>query len=147
MTYASDTQNLLDQRLKTTGWQIVQTVVLGALAAVLALFGQVCLVRARPLFPFLDQNFDAWEGGYTLVLLAIGVVWVVAMLQRVSFFQECLERLRSQRRLDEQYALRAEKAEQARLAREAARAEAEAADALPNRLKYHKTARGNKFDY
>ena len=76
MTYASDTQTLLEQRLKATGWQIAQTVVLGAMAAVLSLFGQVCLVRARPLFPFLDQNFDAWEGGYTLVLLALSLIHI-----------------------------------------------------------------------
>lgn len=145
MTYASDIQTLLDQRLKATGWQIAQTVVLGLLAACLALFGQVCLARARPIFPFIDQNYEAWQGGYTLVLIMIGIVWVVAMLQKISFFQDCLERLRSQRRLDEQYALRAQQAEEARLAREAAKHAREAEAARPSRV--NRAARSNKFDY
>lgn len=157
MTYASNIQTLLDQRLKTTGWHIAQTVVLGLLAACLALFGQVCLVRARPIFPFIDQNYQAWQGGYTLVLIVIGVVWVVAMLQKISFFQDCLERLRSQRRLDEQYALRAELAEQARQEKLAAKQAREAAAARPFRSSSSSSSsssastssntRSNKFDY
>eukprot|EP01032_Pedospumella_encystans_P026893 gene26893-30405_t len=150
MNYASDTQTMLDQRLKTTGWQIAQTVVLGLLAGCLSLFGQVCLERARPIFPALDQNFAAWQSGYTVVLMVIGIVWLVAMLQRISFFQDCLERLRSQRRLDEQYAVRRQQAEQARLAREAEKAakaarEAEADAARAARI--GKNARSTKFDY
>jgi hypothetical protein len=147
MTYASDTQDLLDQRVKTTGWQIAQTVALGLMAACLALFGQACLARARPLFPFIDQNYAAWQSGYTLALLAIGVVWVVAMLQKISFFQDCVQRLRIQQRLDEQYAVRAQKAEAARLEKQAAHAEAVVAKALPLAARPDKTARSNKFDY
>lgn len=147
MTYASDTQALLDQRLKTTGWQIAQTVVLGLLAACLSLFGQVCLERARPIFPALDQNFAAWQSGYTLVLMVIGAVWLVAMLQRISFFQDCLERLRSQRRLDEQYAVRKQQADEARLAREAEKAAREAEAEAARAAKLNKSARSTKFDY
>lgn len=147
MTYASDTQSMLDQRLKTTGWQIAQTVVLGLLAACLSLFGQVCLERARPIFPALDQNFAAWQSAYTLVLIVIGIVWLVAMLQRISFFQDCLERLRSQRRLDERYAVRRQQAEEARQAKQAEKAarEAEAEAVRAARLK--KNTRSTKFDY
>lgn len=147
MTYASDTQELLDQRVKTTGWQIAQTVALGLMAACLALFGQACLARARPIFPFIDQNYAAWQSGYTLVLLLIGVVWVVAMLQRISFFQDCLQRLRIQQRLDEQYAIRAQKTEEARLAKQAAHAAAAVAKALPQAARPDKAARSGKFDY
>jgi C4-dicarboxylate-specific signal transduction histidine kinase len=138
---------MLDQRLKTTGWQIAQTVVLGLLAACLSLFGQVCLERARPIFPALDQNFAAWQSAYTLVLIVIGIVWLVAMLQRISFFQDCLERLRSQRRLDERYAVRRQQAEEARQAKQAEKAarEAEAEAVRAARLK--KNMRSTKFDY
>eukprot|EP01036_Dinobryon_divergens_P005942 gene5942-7878_t len=84
MNYASDTQTMLDQRLKTTGWQIAQTVVLGLLAGCLSLFGQVCLERARPIFPALDQNFAAWQSGYTVVLMVIGIVWLVVLLTQLG---------------------------------------------------------------
>ncbi|WP_157201658.1 hypothetical protein [Massilia sp. Root418] len=147
MTYASDTQALLDQRLKTTGWQIAQTVVLGLLAACLSLFGQVCLERARPIFPALDQNFAAWQSAYTLVLIVIGLVWLAAMLQRISFFQDCLERLRSQRRLDEQYAVRKQQAEEARQAKAAEKAAREAEAEAARAARLNKGARSTKFDY
>lgn len=147
MTYASDTQTMLDQRLKTTGWQIAQTVVLGLLAGCLSLFGQVCLERARPIFPALDQNFAAWQSGYSLVLIIIGIVWLVAMLQRISFFQDCLERLRSQRRLDEQYGLRRQQAEEARLAKLAEKAASEAEAEAARAARLNKNTRSTKFDY
>jgi ABC-type multidrug transport system fused ATPase/permease subunit len=145
MTYASETQSLLDQRVQTTGWQIARTVVLGLLAACLSLFGQACLARARPLFPMIDQNFTAWQSGYSFALLVIGVVWVAAMLQKVNQFQDCLQNLRMQRRLDAQYAVRAQKAAEARRAREDATAAAQSAEAPPAR--YDKNARSNKFNY
>jgi hypothetical protein len=145
MTYASETQSSLDQRVQTTGWQIARTVVLGLLAASLSLFGQACLARARPLFPMIDQNFVAWQSGYSFALLVIGVVWVAAMLQKVNQFQDCLQSLRMQRRLDAQYAVRAQKAAEARRAKEEAIAATQAAEAPPAR--YDKNARSDKFNY
>ncbi|KQW87386.1 hypothetical protein ASC94_28820 [Massilia sp. Root418] len=133
--------------MKTTGWQIAQTVVLGLLAACLSLFGQVCLERARPIFPALDQNFAAWQSAYTLVLIVIGLVWLAAMLQRISFFQDCLERLRSQRRLDEQYAVRKQQAEEARQAKAAEKAAREAEAEAARAARLNKGARSTKFDY
>lgn len=144
MTYASETQSLLDQRVQTTGWQIARTVTLGLLAASLSLFGQTCLARARPIFPMIDQNFMAWQSGYSFALLVMGVVWVAAMLQKVNQFQDCLQSLRMQRRLDAQYAVRAQKASEARRAKEAVIV-AQAAEAPPAR--YDKHARSDKFNY
>ena len=69
------------------------------------------------------------------------------MLQRISFFQDCLERLRSQRRLDEQYAVRKQQADEARQAREAEKAAREAEAEAARAAKLNKSARSTKFDY
>jgi hypothetical protein len=67
------------------------------------------------------------------------------MLQKVNQFQDCLQSLRMQRRLDAQYAVRAQKAAETRRAKEQATAAAQSAEAPPAR--YDKNARSNKFNY
>jgi hypothetical protein len=81
------------------------------------------------------------------VLTVIGLVWLVAMLQRISFFQDCLERLRSQRRLDEQYAVRKQLADEARQAKAAEKAAREAEAEAARAARLNKGAHSNKFDY
>ncbi|HEU4844947.1 MAG TPA: hypothetical protein VFT05_11845 [Burkholderiaceae bacterium] len=127
--------------MKTCSWHIAATLGLGVLAVPLALFGQDSLERARPFFPVIDQNYGSWQAGYLLALLVLGLVWAAAMRQKINHFQTCLHNLRTQRRIDEHRQLRARQAEEARLARAAARAEQTA----PPLFRHN--ARSTKFDY
>ncbi|MES2262976.1 MAG: hypothetical protein V4724_31005 [Pseudomonadota bacterium] len=138
MNNASDTQLLWEQHLATCGWHIAGTVALGVLAACLGLFGQHCLLQARPIFPLIDQNFALWQSGYVLILLVIGVVWTAAVLQKISYFQDCLQRIKLQRQLDERNEARARRAEEEKREQQQAMAAA-----MPLRH----GGRSRKFDY
>lgn len=141
MTNSIDTANYLSQRLKTSGWHIVSTIGLGLAAVVLAFFGQQFLADARPLFPVIEQNYAIWQTAYAAVVLLIGVLWVVAMSQRVKLFRDCQQRIAKQRLLDDEREERAQHALMVKMERERLRAEAEP---VPF---FKRNPRGSKFDY
>lgn len=137
MNTATDTLTFLRQRLSACVWKIVRTVGWGLLAVALAAYGQQCLSEAYPIFPLIRQNYGIWQCAYALVLALLGVGWLAAMSQGINAFQEYAGRVRVQRRIEEQRAARAHKAQLARQEREAA-----ASTPTPMR-----GGRGNKFDY
>lgn len=111
---ALDTQLFLQERLKTCGWQIAKTVAMGIAAAGLAMFGQECLLRARPLFSLIDQNFSLWQTGYVLVLMVMGLLWAAALLQKINLLQDCQRHISMHRQRELQKAAREAKAMAAR---------------------------------
>lgn len=135
MNSATDTQEILQKQLKSCSRQLAGTLALGAAAAGFAIFGQDALTQARPIFPMIDQIYGSWQSWYIGALLIFGVVWAIAVVQKINFIQYCVQRLRAQRRVDEQIALRASRAE-------AAKRQAEPARVAPSRH-----GRSNKFDY
>src|SRR5471032_771598 len=114
MTSASETQAILQQQLKSCGWQLTRTVIVGALAAALALFGQNSLALARPLFPMIDQIYGSWQGWYVGALILFGVVWAIALVRQLNGLQYLLGRLKAEQRLQQQRALRESRAQAAK---------------------------------
>lgn len=146
MNHASETSLLLEERLKATGWQIVTTVMWGVMAAVLAIFGQHCLEQARPIFPMIDQNFGLWQNGYAVALLAFALAWLAALMQRLNLLLDCRDRIKVQRRIDEEKARR-ERAREERRAQQLQAAAAAAAAPEIIRPPRFKPGRSTKFDY
>ncbi len=135
MSNPSDLQTKLAQQTSTCGWGIVKTVALGLAAGAAALYGQHSLSAARPIFPFIEQNFGLWQSAYVVTELVMSLVWVAAILQKTNRFQESLRQLGMQKMIDEKKEARAQQA----VARRAAQAEVK--KFVP------KTARSSKFDY
>jgi len=146
MDSASQNQILLDQQRLQFRRQLFGTVMLGVMAAGLAFVGQSALAQARPL---LDQSFGSWQSFYKFVLWALAFAWLAALVQQSMRYMDASERFESQRRLDEQYAQRAQQRREAEEERERQQAQSNArqqAEALrPKRI--DKGARSNKFDY
>jgi hypothetical protein len=136
MSNSSELQTRLAQQVSTCGWNIVKIIVIGIVAGGVALFGQHSLSGARPIFPFIEQNFGLWQSAYVVIELVIGLVWAAAVLQKINLFQEAMRRLRMQAQLEEKKEERAQKM--------LAVKRAEAAQAKKN---VSKTARSAKFDY
>ena len=136
MSDTSEIQTRLAQQASSCGWHIVKIIMLGIFAAAVALFGQHYLSGARPIFPFIDQNFGLWQTAYVIAELVMGLVWAAAVLQKVNLFQEALRRQRTQQTLDEKKDARMQKILVAKRA-----ATLEVKKFVP------KTARSSKFDY
>jgi len=139
MNSATDTQSILQQQLKSCGWQLTGTVTMGVIAASLALFGQNSLALARPIFPMIDQIYGAWESWYIGALIIFGLVWAIALVRQLNGLQYLLTRLKAERRLEQQRTLREARAQAARQAPKQA----------PERIRplnVHAT-RSSKFDY
>ena len=136
MDSASETQVILQQQLKSCGWQLARTVTVGAIAASLALFGENSLALARPLFPMIDQIYGSWQGWYIGALLIFGVVWAIALVRQLNGLQYLLTRLKAERRLEQQRALRESRARAARLEPKE-----------PAHRPVVRATRSNKFDY
>jgi len=115
---------------------LVRTVTVGAIAASLALFGENSLALARPLFPMIDQIYGSWQGWYIGALLIFGVVWAIALVRQLNGLQYLLTRLKAERRLEQQRALRESRAQAARLEPKE-----------PARRPVVRATRSNKFDY
>jgi len=146
----SDIQSDLQTRLNATGWHLFRTVLLGAIAAGLAIYGQHALTEARPIFPLIDQNFGLWQTSYVGAVLLVAVTWLLAMRQKLGLYQNCLHHMKMQRIIEEQRQRRAEREEAQRKARAERRAqieaEREAARAVDTPF-MRKNARSTKFDY
>src|SRR5471032_737165 len=126
MDSASETQVILQQQLKSCGWQLARTVTVGAIAPALA----------RPLFPMIDQIYGSWQGWYIGALLIFGVVWAIALVRQLNGLQYLLTRLKAERRLEQQRALRESRARAARLEPKE-----------PAHRPVVRATRSNKFDY
>lgn len=137
MSNPSELQTRLAQQASTCGWNIVKIIALGIMAGGAALFGQHSLSGARPIFPFIEQNFGLWQSAYVITELVIGLVWAAAVLQKINLFQEATKRLRMQQQLEEKKEVRAQKILTAKRVEAAAEAKKFAS----------KTARSTKFDY
>jgi hypothetical protein len=135
MSNPSELQTKLALQTSTCGWSIVKTVALGIAAGAVALYGQHSLSAARPIFPFIEQNFGLWQSAYVVTELLMSLVWVAALLQKTNRFQESLKQLQMQKTIDEKKEVRAQQA----VVRRAAQAEVK--KFVP------KTARSTKFDY
>jgi hypothetical protein len=75
------------------------------------------------------------------VLLLMGVLWVVAMSQRLKLFRDCQQRIAKQRLLDDEREERAQHALMVKMERERLRVEAEPVPFSK------RNSRGSKFDY
>ncbi|MFA9215602.1 MAG: hypothetical protein ACEQSK_00710 [Sphingomonadaceae bacterium] len=148
MNDAVDQQTYLSERLTASGWHIARTIALGIAAAGLAVFGEECLARARPIFPLIDQNYGLWQLAYAGVLLVMALVWAAAVLQKINLYQNCLQHMRQQRQLDELRQRRVLKAQQAKEAREAERRarDEQRKAAAPPRFQSRGIS-SSKFDY
>lgn len=144
MDSVSKVQFELDQLRLQAKRQLLGTVLLGAMAGLLAFVGQSALGQARPL---LETSFGTWQSFYTLVLWALAIAWLVALIQQALHYQNISERFESQRRLDTVYAERAARAQAAEEARQRQRAETEAREASERARRANKNARSTKFDY
>jgi len=142
----TDIHSDLQARLNATGWHIFRTVLLGAIAAGLAMYGQHALTEARPIFPLIDQNFGLWQTSYVGAILLVGITWLLAMRQKLGLYQNCLHHMKMQRIIDEQRQRRAERDEEMRKTRAERRREQEA-EAVRNTPFMRKNARSTKFDY
>jgi len=137
-----DPLHFWEQRIKASRWMIVKTLGLGTLAAALGILGQGWLEEAAPLFPFISQNYGAWQAGYLLSLVLIFVLWAAAMLQKIGLLQNSKQGRSMQQRIDEQNERRAERERAARERREQERKEREVAPSF-----FKSSAKSNKFDY
>jgi len=135
MNTPSELQVKLAQQTSTYGRAIAKTVGLGLAAGAAALYGQHSLSAARPIFPFIEQNFGLWQGAYLLTELVISVVWIAAMVQKTNRFQESLQQLRRQKIIDQQREALAQKNKARRIA-----------DLAEKRF-VPKATRSSKFDY
>jgi hypothetical protein len=116
---------LLEWQVQTSLRHIVATVIMGILAGCLVVFGEHSLERARPLFAVIDQNYGMWQNCFGFVTILIGFVWVAAMLQKLSLYQDCLRKRKIQQRVVEQHQAKEEAAQERRRQRELERAERE----------------------
>lgn len=138
----------LKDRLNASGWLIFRTVLLGAVAAGVATYGEHALTESRPIFPLIDQNFGLWQASYALAVLLVGVTWLLAMRQKIGLYQNTLHHLKMQRIIEEQRARRAQREEEMRAAREARRKELEARREAASTTPFmRKNGRSSKFDY
>jgi E3 ubiquitin-protein ligase DOA10 len=117
---------MLDWQVQASQRHIVATIIMGILAGCLVVFGEHSLERARPLFSVIDQNYGLWQNGFGAVTILIAFVWVVAMMQKISLYQDCLRKQQIQRRIVEQHRIKEQAAEERRRQREQERAEREA---------------------
>lgn len=136
MSNPSELQTRLARQTSVHGWSIAKTAGLGLAAGALALFGQHSLSAARPIFPFIEQNFALWQGAYLLTELVIALVWAAAMLQKTNRFQESLKQLRMQQSIDRQREASAQR-----------RAAARRAEKVKEKAFVPKATRSTKFDY
>jgi hypothetical protein len=139
MNSVSDTLDILQQQLKSTGWQLTGTVTMGVIAATLALFGQNSLALARPIFPMIDQIYGSWQSWYIGALIIFGLVWAIAVVRQLNALQYLLTRLKAEQRLEQQRALRESRAQAAK----------QAPKQEPERIRplHVHGGRSNKFDY
>lgn len=139
---------LLDWQVQTSLRHIVGTVIIGLLAGCLVVFGEHSLERARPLFSVIDQNYGLWQNGFGFVTILIGFVWVAAMMQKFSLYQDCVRKRQIQQRVVDQHRAKEEAAQARRLQREQEKAEREALENKPvlagGALSKHNASR---FDY
>lgn len=139
---------LLDWQVQTSLRHIAATVVMGILAGCLVVFGEHSLERARPLFTVIDQNYGMWQNCFGFVTIVVGFVWVAAMLQRLSLYQDCLRKRQIQRRVLEQHQAKEEALQERRRQRELERAEREALTSEPALAGGAMRKKGkNRFDY
>jgi len=117
---------MLDWQVQTSQRHIVATIIMGVLAGCLVLFGEHSLERARPLFSMIDQNYGLWQNGFGAVTILIAFVWVAAMMQKISLYQDCLRKQHIQQRIVEQLRIKEAAAEERRRQREQERAGREA---------------------
>ena len=117
---------LLDWQVQTSLRHIIGTVITGVLAGCLMVFGEHSLERARPLFAVIDQNYGMWQNGFGFVTILIGFVWVAAMMQKFSLYQDCVRKRDIQQRVVDQHRAKEAAAEERRRQREQEKAEREA---------------------
>lgn len=144
MDSVSEAQFELNQLRHQAKRQLLGTVALGVMAALLAFVGQSALAQARPLF---ETSFGTWQSLYTVVLWAVAIAWLVALAQQAIHFQNISEQFESRRRLDAVYAERAAKVQAAEEDRQRQRAETDARQATARNRRLNKNTRSNKFDY
>ena len=139
---------LLDWQVQTSLRHIAGTVIIGILAGCLVVFGEHSLERARPLFSVIDQNYGMWQNGFGFVTILIAFVWVAAMMQKISLYQDCVRKRQIQQRVVDQQRAREEAAEERRRQREQERAEREARENEPVLAGGTMRKRGaSRFDY
>eukprot|EP01041_Mallomonas_annulata_P022566 gene22566-42895_t len=73
-----------DWKVGHAGALIAKTAAWGALAGFFAVLGQGWLEDARPIFPFIQQNYALWQTVYLLALVLVFVLWAVAMQQKIT---------------------------------------------------------------
>lgn len=117
---------LLDWQVQTSLRHIVGTVIIGILAGCLVVFGEHSLEHARPLFSVIDQNYGMWQNGFGFVTILIGFVWVAAMMQKLTLYQDCVRKRKIQQRVVDQHVIKEAAAEERRRQREKERAQLEA---------------------
>ncbi|KQQ47439.1 hypothetical protein ASF61_01975 [Duganella sp. Leaf126] len=130
-----------EDRVKATRWMLTKTVLLGVLAAVLAILGQGWLERAAPLLPIISQNYGIWQLCYLATLLLTFVIWALAMRQKMALLENSKRGMHTQQRIAQHNARRKQAAAEARQ-RRAERERAQAREIAAKR-----GARSNKFDY
>lgn len=135
-------QQFWEQRVKASRWLIVKTLSLGVLAAICGVLGQGWLEDASPLFPIISQNYGIWHAGYLLALLVVFLIWAAAMLQKFSLLRNSKQGRAMQQRIDEHNERIAQKKLEAKLRREQAQQEREAAPSF-----FKTSPRSTKFDY
>lgn len=140
---------VLDWQVQTSLRHIVATIIMGILAGCLVVFAEHSLERARPLFTVIDQNYGMWQNAFGFVTILVGFVWVAAMLQKLSLYQDCVRKRQIQRRVVEQQRARQEAAEERRRQREQERLEREALANEPVLAggAARKRDGNNRFDY
>ncbi|WP_342117998.1 hypothetical protein [Pseudoduganella sp. OTU4001] len=147
MEAVSEVQSELELMRQHAKRQLIGTVLLGIMAAILAFVGQSALAQVQPL---LAGSFGSWQSVYTFVLWALAIAWLVALVQQALHYVNMSERYEAQRRLDAIYAERAVRAQVAEELRQRQRAETEARsqrDAAARQRRAGKEKGSNKFDY
>lgn len=146
MEAVSEIQTELELMRQHAKRQLLGTVLLGIMAAILAFVGQSALAQVQPL---LEGSFGTWQSVYTFVLWALAIAWLVALVQQALHYVNMSERYEAQRRLDAIYAERAVRAQVAEEMRQRQLAENEARrrEQAERPKRINKNARSNKFDY
>jgi len=139
---SSDTLAYWDERVTACHWLIAKTAVWGGLAAISAVLGQGWLEDARPIFPFIQQNYGVWQAGYLLALALVFVLWAAAMQQKITILHNSKVARAAQQRIVDFNARQAQRRLEAQQRREQALREKQALTAKPQQ-----EVRSNKFDF
>lgn len=140
----SDSLTYWDERVTASRWLIAKTAAWGALAGLFAALGQGWLEDARPIFPFIQQNYALWQTVYLLALVLAFVLWAAAMQQKITILHNSKVGRAAQQRVVDFNARQAQRKLEALQRREQALRDQQAQTQAASKPQ---EGRSNKFDF